>query len=88
MLHLVGWRSCKPILRIRLQISRIPHPPKIIKLVAGWGWDSSTVGSPARKARKLSEYKKAITILLPFLEMLADHPPAIVKDLGVIFVGA
>ena len=88
VLHLVGGRPRQPVVGIRFEILGIPHPAEIIKLVAGRSRNRAAVGSPTGKAGKLGEDVELIAVFLPLLEVLGDHPPAIVEDLGVIFVGA
>ena len=53
-----------------------------------WSGDCSAVGGPTRKTGELSEHVELIVVFFPLLEVFGDHPPAIVEDLGVVFVGA
>ena len=86
VLHLVGRWACQPVFRIGLQILRVAHPAEIVKLMPHWRRYRPAICRPPRKARELGKDIELFSVLLPFLEVLGDHPPAIIEHLGKIFV--
>ena len=88
VLHFMGWRACEPVFGVGFEIFGIAHPAEIIELVTGGSRDGATVRGPAWEAGKFGEDVEFFAVFFPFLEVLADHPPAVVEDLGIVFVRA
>ena len=85
-LHFMGGRSGEPVFGVRFEILGVTHPAKIVKLMTCRSGDCATVGGPAWESRELGKDVEFFAVFLPFLEMLSNHPPAVVEYLGEVFV--